>query len=167
MILIVRRENTALRPRRLLLVRTGRSFLSRFALPARRRPAYANACEMILLHEGNAKLPRMILLHKNSDPAGVVKCGNIRNPFRICTLEENRSRHGRAGKSFKMTSLYYFKNNLPEMIFLRKKVGGTPCGRTFDAKPAIRPVLREKGYQQDALFAGSKVIRAIRRGLSS
>jgi hypothetical protein len=64
MILIAPRENTALRPGRSQLVPTGRSFLSSLALPARRGPAYANACEMILLHDSVVKRPGIILLHK-------------------------------------------------------------------------------------------------------
>jgi hypothetical protein len=139
MILIAPRENTTLRPGRLLLVPAGQSFSYRFALPTRRDPVYANAFKMTLLRMDNAKLPGMILLHETMiERAALFALRTFlrRNPFRICTLDENRSRQGRAGKSFQMTSLCDDKNNLPAMILLRKKVGGTPRGRTFDAKPS-------------------------------
>jgi hypothetical protein len=161
MILIAPREKTALRPGRLLLVPTGRSFLSLFALPSRRGPAYANACEMILLHDGKVKRPGIILLHKMTvRPGSASRTNDVSpgNPFRICTLEENSSRRGRAGKSFTMISLCDDKNNIPGMILLHKNVGGTPSGAHFRCQsgdPASPP---RKGYQQDALFAGSKVV---------
>ena len=64
MILIAPRENTALRPGRLLLVPTGPSFLSSFALSPQRGAAYPNIFEMTLLGDNKTKLPVMILLQK-------------------------------------------------------------------------------------------------------
>jgi len=131
MIVIAPRENTALLPGRLLLVPTGRSFLSAFAPAAPRGPAYANTLKMILLRNDKLKLPGIILLHKTAVRLGPSSHANDvsrGNPFRTCTLEENRSRKGRASKSFKMIFLCDSKNNLPGMISLRKKVGGTPVG---------------------------------------
>jgi len=130
MILIAPRENTALRPGHLPLVPT-MAELSSFASPARRNAAASNACKMILLQDTKVNLPGMILLHEVNRPVSAAKCGNRRNIPRICTLEENRSRKGRAGKSFKMIFLYDSKNNLSGMILLHKKVGGTPSRAQF------------------------------------
>jgi hypothetical protein len=124
-------ENTALLRGRPALVPTGPRFLSSFSLAAGRSPANANAFKMILLHKDSAKLPGMILLHKITTERGALfalRTPSRRNPFRICTLDENRCRQGRAGKSCKMISLYDSKNNLPGMILLRKKVGVPPVG---------------------------------------
>ena len=121
--------NTALRPGRLLLVPRGPSLSSSFALPARPGPAYANACEMTLLHDSKVKWPGIILLHKMTvRPGSETRTNDVsrRNPFRICTLDESRSRNGRVRNPFKMIFLCDEKNNLPGMILLRKEVGGTP-----------------------------------------
>ena len=122
------RKNAVLRP---LLVPTGRSFSSSFAPPARRGPADANAFRTIILRKGKANLPGMILLHKTTvRPGPSSRADNVSrgNNVRICTLEEDSSRQGRAGKPFKMISLYDSKNNLPGMILLRKKWGYPPAG---------------------------------------
>ena len=128
MILIAPREKTALRPGHLPLVPT-MADLSPFASPARRNTSASNTFKMNLLHKDVAKFPGMIFLHKMTVwPGPLSRADNVSvgNPFRICTLDENSSRHGRACKSFKMISLYDSKNNLPGMISLRKKGGGYP-----------------------------------------
>ena len=126
MIPIAPREKTAFPPGRPLLVPTGPSFLSSSALPALRAPAHGNALKMILLRDKEVKLPGIISLHNANPSMSLAECGNQRNSFSISTLEENGSRKGRMSKPFKMILLCDAKNNLPAMILLRKKVGGTP-----------------------------------------
>ena len=175
MISVTPRENTALQLVRLLLFPTGRNFSSSLALAARRGPAHAKTCKMILLCMDNAKSPGMILLHKMTLKRGAffaLRTFPRRISLRICTLEENRSRKGRAGKSFTMISLCDAKNNLPGMILLRKKVGAPlwgalsmPNWRSNQSSAKTLPTAA-KVYQQDelspcrkvALFAGNKVI---------
>ena len=166
MALIALRENTALRPGRLRLVPTGWSFSSSFALPARRGPAYANARKMILLHDSNVKWPGIILLHKMTvRPGSESRANDVSpgNPFRICTLDESRSRQERGRKSFTMISLCDYKNNLPGMILLRKKVGVPPPG----ALSMPKWLLSREAKSSRATNRSGGPLRAIPRGLSS
>ena len=89
MISVAPRENTVLRPRRLLLVQTELSFLSLLAPRTRYVRAHSNACKMILLRDNKIKPLGIILLHNMNHPAGVVKPKDRSNSIRICSLYEN------------------------------------------------------------------------------
>jgi hypothetical protein len=109
----------------------------------------------------------MILLQETTVERGVLfafRTAVRRNSLRICKLAEYRSQKAAATKCPRMTSLQNRRNKQPGMTLLQKKVGGPPpgcakvylqdellrgnkvplLGRTFVAKPTIRPGLSSR-----------------------